>query len=65
MTGGSAEVAGDDAESEPLLGTQEIENTAVYPVIHSIRRDITVSIVLFYYQSIIQLKTLGKRFVGK
>lgn len=47
MTGGNAEVAGDDAESEPFLGTQEIENTAVYPVIHSIRRDITVSISLF------------------
>ena len=30
---------------EPLLGTRDIETTAVYPIIHSIRRDIIVSII--------------------
>ena len=41
MAEGNVEVR-HEPELEPLLGTQEIENTAVYPIIHSIRRDIIV-----------------------
>ncbi|KAF8586037.1 hypothetical protein K439DRAFT_1646379 [Ramaria rubella] len=37
---GDVEISATEAEQAPLLGTQEIENTAVYPVIHAIRRDI-------------------------
>lgn len=40
---GDVEVPHHEAESEPLLNVQEIEDTPVYPIIHSIRRDIIVS----------------------
>lgn len=33
-------------ETTPLLGVEEIENTQVYPVIHSIRQDIIVGVIL-------------------
>jgi hypothetical protein len=44
MAVGDVEVPanGHEGELELLLGSQEIENTAVYPVIHSIRQDIIV-----------------------
>ena len=40
---GDVEEPGSGDENTPLLGPQDVENTAVYPVIHAIRQDVTVS----------------------